>query len=58
MGKHKNDAIGGADAQKGASLTPLSHRGEVGDTGEAVHDVRDDVDSLEERISYLGAPSR
>ena len=42
MGKHKNAAKGGTDAQKGTSYTPLSHGGEAGDTGHAVHDLRDD----------------
>ena len=43
MGKHKNAVKGGADAQKGVSPTPSSHWGETGDTGDAVHDLRDDV---------------
>ena len=45
----------GADAQKSASSTPSSHRGEAGSTGDAVQDLRDDVDSLEEGMSQMGA---
>ena len=58
MGKHKNATRGGVYAQKGTSLTPSSHRGEANDTGNAVHNLRDDIDSLEERISQIGAPSK
>ena len=58
MGKHKNTTRGGADAQKGTISTPLSHRGEAGDTGNVVYNLRDDLDSLEERISQMGAPSK
>ena len=57
MGKCKNATRGGADTQKGTSLTPLSHRGEAGDTGNTAHDLRDDVDLLVERIPQMGAPS-
>ena len=46
-----NTARGGANAQKGASRNPSSHAGEAGDTGKAHHDLRDDVDSLEETIT-------
>ena len=42
MGKHKNVARGEADTQNGTSSTPSPHRGEA---GEAVPDLRDDVDS-------------
>ena len=56
MGKHKNATRGGADAQKGASPTPSSDRGEAGDKGNAVHHLRDDVASLEEEPSLIGAP--
>ena len=56
MGKHKNAAKGRATTQKGTSPTLLSHGGEAGDTGKAVHDLRDDVDLLEERISQIGGP--
>ena len=58
MGKHKNAAKGGANTQKGTSLTQLSHGGQAGDTGKAVHDQRDDVDSLEERLSKICTPFR
>ena len=44
--------------KKGTSPTPSSHGGEADDKGKAVHDLRDDVDSLEERLSQMGAPSR
>ena len=50
MGKHKNASQGGADAQKSTSPTPSSHGGEATDTGDAVHNLRDGVDLLEERI--------
>ena len=43
MGQHKNAARGGTTAQKGTSPTLSSHGGEAGDTGEAGHDLRDDV---------------
>ena len=58
MGKHKNAAIGRASAQKGTSSTPSSHGVEAGDRGEAVHDLRDDVASLEEGLSHMGDPSK
>ena len=59
MGKHKNASRGGTDPKKVTSLTPSSHRGEDrGDTDDAVHGLRDDVDSLEERMSQMGAPSK
>ena len=31
---------------------------EAGDTGDAVHNLRDDVASLEEGLSQMGAPSK
>ena len=58
MKKHKSALQGGAGAQKGASSTPLSNRGEASETGYAVHDLRDEVDSLEERMSQMGASSK
>ena len=57
MGTHKNDAKGEAEAQKGTLPTPLSDGGEAGDTGDAVHVLRDDVASLEEGLSQMDAPS-
>ena len=36
----------------------LPHLIEARDTGDAVHNLRDDVDLLEERISQMGAPSK
>ena len=50
MGKCKNATRGGADTQKGTSSTPSSQRGEAGDTGDAVYDLRDDVAPLEEGL--------
>ena len=58
MGKHKNAVRGGANALKGASPTPLSLGHEVGDKGDAGHDLMDDVTSLEEGLSQKGAPSK
>ena len=58
MGKHKNAARVGANAQKSASSTLLSHGGEVGDAGEAGYYLRHNVASLEERLSQIGTPSR
>ena len=55
MGKHKNAVQGGADAQKSTSPTFLSHGDETGDRGNAVEDQRDDVDSLEEGLQWMGA---
>ena len=43
MGKDKNATEGVADAQMSAYPTPSCHRGEAGDTDNAVQDVRDDV---------------
>ena len=58
MEKHWNATRGGADSQKGTSPTPSSHRGEAGDTGDAVHNLKDDVASLEEGLSQMGTPSK
>ena len=55
MGKCKNATQGGPDAQKSTSSTPSSHRGKAGDTGNAVHDQKDDVDLLEEGMSWMVA---
>ena len=38
--------------------TPSSHGGEAGDTGDAVHNLRDDLASLEEVLSQMGTPSK
>ena len=60
MGKHKKATRGEADAQKGTSPTPSSHGGEASvasDTGDAVHNLRDDVASLEEGLSWIGGLS-
>ena len=58
MGKCKNAIRGREDAQKGNSPTHLSHRGEAGDMGNAVHNLRDDMASLEEGLLQMGAPSK
>ena len=58
MGKQKNTARGGVNAQKGASPTLSSHGGEAGDTGKAVHNLMDDVALFEEGLSQMGAPSK
>ena len=58
MGKHKNAARGEANAQKVTSPTLSSHGGEAGHGEETGHDLRDNVASLEEQLSQMGAPSR
>ena len=57
MGKHKNATKGGSDAQKGMSHTLSSCAGEAGDTGDVVHYLRDEMASLEEALSQMGASS-
>ena len=52
--KCKNTTQGGADAKKSTSPTPLSHRGVAGDMANGIHNLKDDVDSLEERMSQMG----
>ena len=49
MRKCENATWGGADALKSASPTPSSH------SGNTVQDLRDDVDSLKEGMSWMGA---
>ena len=58
MGKCKNSTRGASDAQKGASPTPSSHRGEAGNKDNAVHNLRDDMASLEEDLSQIGILSK
>ena len=58
MGKHKNATKGGAGTQKGASSTPLSHGAEVGDTGDTVQVLMEEVASLEEVLLQMGASSK
>ena len=58
MGKCKNTTRGGPDAQKGASPIPSPYRSEASDTGNAVHNLRDDVDLLEVRMSQMGIFSK
>ena len=55
MGKCKNTTKGGSDIQKGISTTSSSDVGEAGDTGDEVHDLVDEVASLEEALSQMGA---
>ena len=57
MGKHKNTTKGGCDAQKGIS-PPSSHASEAGNTGDDVHDLREEVASLEEELSQMGVSSK
>ena len=58
MGKCKNAMKGGSDAQKGISPTLSSHVSEAGDTGDVVHDLRDEVASLEDALSIMGTSSK
>ena len=51
-------AKGGADAQKGVSPTPSSLVGEAGDTGDVIHDLRDEVTSLEDALSQMVTSSK
>ena len=55
MGKCKK---GGSDVQKGISPTPSSYVSETVDTGDVVHDWRDDMASLEEAISQMDTTSK
>ena len=58
MGNHKTNTKGGYDAQKGISPTPSSRAGDAGNTGDVVHDLRDEVALLEEALSQMGASSK
>ena len=58
MGKCKNITKGEANNQKGISPTPPSCVGEAGDIGDVVHDLRDEVASLEDTLSQIGASSK
>ena len=49
---------GGSDAQKGISPTLSSHAGKAGDTGDVVHDLMDQVASLEESLPQMGTSSK
>ena len=49
MGKHKDTTLWGADAQKSTSHTLSSRRSKANDTDDAVYDLRDDEESLEEK---------
>ena len=56
----QNLCLWNADIDVQTPLIPLhwifqpSHRGEAGDTGTAAQDLRDDVDLLEEDMSWIG----
>ena len=58
MWKCKNTTKGGSGAQRGFSPTPLSHAGEAGDTGDVIHDWRDEVAWLEEALSQMDTASK
>ena len=58
MGKCKNATKGGSDTSKGISPTPSSHVGEAGDRDYVVHDLRDEVASLEDVLSIMDASSK
>ena len=58
MGKCKNATKGGSDAQKGVSPTLSSFAGEAGDTGDVLQDLMDEVASLKEALSQMGASSK
>ena len=58
MGKHKNATKEGSNAQKGISPTPSSHVGEADNRGDVVCDLRDEVASLGEALSQMGASSK
>ena len=58
MENHKNVARGGANAQKGTSLTSSSHRGKAGDIHKADNNLRDNVPLLKEGLSQIGTPSK
>ena len=54
MGKHKNATKGGSDAQKGIFPTLSFSAGEACDTSDVVHDLRDEVASLEDTLLHMG----
>ena len=58
MGKWKNAAKGGGKAPSSNSSTLSSPVGEAGDLGDAIQDLRDEVASLEEALSQMGASSQ
>ena len=47
--------LGESGCSKECLPTPLSNRGDAGDTGNIVQDLRDDMDSCEEGMSWIGA---
>ena len=58
MGRCKNATKGGSYTQKGIFPTPLSHVGEADDMGDVVHDLRDEMVSLEDALSQIGTSSK
>ena len=58
MGKHRNATKGGSGAQKDISPTLSSCVGEAGGTGDVVHDLRDEMESLEGALSQMGTFSK
>ena len=58
MGKQKNTAKGEGKALSSHSPTLSSCVGEAGDPCDAAQDLRDEVASLEEALSQVGASSQ
>ena len=58
MGKYKNGTRRRADVQEGISLTPSFYAGEIVKTVDVVHDLRDEVESLEDALSQMGGSSK
>ena len=58
MGKHKHATKGGPMLKRASPSLPLFHVGEAGYTCDVVHDLRDEVASLEESLSQMGASSK
>ena len=57
-GKAEEHYLRGSRCSKSISPTPSTHIGEASDTGNAVQDLRNDVDSLEGGMSWIGASSK
>ena len=53
-----NATKGRVDAQKGVYPTLSSHVGGADDTGDVVHDLRDEVALLDDALSQMGTSSR
>ena len=58
MGKPKNATKGQSDVKNGISSTLLSHVVEAGNTGDVVHDLGDEVTSLEDALSQMDTSSK